>query len=454
MPPELGTLFDQRRVRSLLFRLMNEIIVDRYLGKRVNRSLVLNLVKSAGSISRAGIAAQSGLSAATVSNLSSELIGEGLIHETGVVETARGRPPVMLSLKSRARFVVGVKVMPNSLVAVVTDLDAQVVAYEVSGHLAGDSAATSDTVSLDASAAQVVADVARLVGSVIAEAAVDRSHILGVGLGLAGIVDSNSGVCRYSPFFGWRDVNLAGPLASILGLDVFVENDVNSLTIAEQWFGHGVDHESFVVVTVGRGVGAGFVFNGRFYGGAKGGVGELGHITVMPGGPMCGCGKRGCLEMMASDGALIRAARDAIADGQATVLADADSITLETLVAAASGGDVVARELLAESGRWLGVGLAMIVNLLNPELIVVAGEGVAAGSWRLEPMKEALALHRFDSLGLGTRLVVESAGDVTWARGAACVVLSEFFKSPLQRGRPVAVPGDVANAAPATGGTA
>lgn len=433
---------------------MNEITVDRYLGKRVNRSLVLNLVKSAGPVSRAEIAARSGLSAATVSNLSSELIDEGLIHETGVVETARGRPPVMLSLNSRARFVVGVKVMPDSLVAVVTDLDARVVAHQVSGHVAGDAQLRGAAASPDASSSQVVADVARLVESVVAEAGVDRSDVLGVGLGLAGIVDSNSGVCRYSPFFGWRDVNLAGPLASMLGLDVYLENDVNSLTIAEQWFGHGVDHENFVVVTVGRGVGAGFVFNGRFYGGHEGGVGELGHITVMPDGPRCGCGKRGCLEMMASDGALIRGARDAIADGQPTVLTEAASITLTTLVAAASQGDDLARALLADSGRWLGVGLAMIVNLLNPELIVVAGEGVAAGSWRLDPMKEALARHRFDSLGAGTRLVVESAGDVTWARGAACVVLSEFFRSPLHRSRPVAVSGDVADAAPPTGKSA
>ena len=343
----------------------------------------------------------------------------------------------MLSLNSNARFVVGVKVMPDSLVAVVTDLDAEVVAQRVFKDL-GEQVHRSGT--LDTTPTAIVEKVAMLVEEVIRDAGINRSDLLGVGLGLAGVIDSNAGVCRYSPFFGWRDVNLAAPLTSALGLDVYLENDVNSLTIAEQWFGHGRGYEHFVVVTVGRGIGVGFVLNGRFYAGHQGGVGELGHVTVVPDGPKCGCGRRGCLEMMASDRALIQAARDAIADGKPTVLTDSDDITVKMLVAAAEQGDDLACSLIAESGRWLGVGLAMIVNLLNPELIIVAGEGVEAGDLRFDSMREALSEGQFDSLGTDTKLVVESSGDMMWARGAACVVLSEFFRSPLHRGRPSAIP--------------
>ena len=412
---------------------MNEIKVSRLLGKRVNRSLVLNLIKG-GPISRAEIASQSGLSAATVSNLTAELIEEGLVLELGVVESARGRPPAMLSLNSRAGFVVGVKVMPDSLVAVVTDLEADVVAQRSVSFSAGTGAAAADV-----TVSHVVAEVAQLVEDVVAGAEVNRSQLLGVGLGLAGVVDSDGGVCRYSPFFGWRDVNLVTPLAATLDLDVYLENDVNSLTIAEQWFGHGRGVEHFVVVTVGRGVGVGFVLNGQFYGGSEGGVGELGHITVAADGPPCSCGRRGCLEAMASDPALIEAAERAVAAGDIPQVAQAKAIDVEALVAAAEDGDELAQSLLGESGRWLGAGLALIVNLLNPELIIVAGEGVDAGEWRLDPMRQALSERLFDPLGVNTDLVVESAGDVTWARGAACVVLSEFFKSPLERGRPVSL---------------
>lgn len=419
---------------------MNELKASRQLGRQINRNLVLNLIK-AGPTSRAGIVEQSGLSAATVSNLTVELLNEGLIREIGVVETSRGRPPVLLRLNSQARYVVGVKVMPSALVAVVTDLDANVVGEQSRASWEGpDGAGTAGSTTPDA----FIDALARLVDDVVKQAGVDRTDLLGVGIGLAGIIDGSAGVCRYSPFFGWRDLELVSPLEQRLGLTVRLANDVDSLTIAEQWFGHGQGRDHFVVVTVGRGIGAGFVFNGRFYGGQVGGVGELAHIAVAPDGPPCACGKRGCLEALASDPALMEAARVAIDESRATTLSSADDVTLEALVAAADAGDELSQELLAESGRWLGTGMALLVNLLNPPLIILAGEGVAAGEWRLGPMRSALHDNRFDTLGGDTELVIESAGDVAWARGAACVVLSEFFKSPLHRDGPASLQREVA----------
>lgn len=411
---------------------MNEIRSSRQLGKLINRKLVLNAIK-AGPTSRAEIAEETGLSPATVSNLTVELIDEGLVHETGVIETSRGRPPVLLRINSRARYVVGVKVMPAALVAVVTDLDANVVLDRTLDGF-GESGSPAD--GAHPSAAVVVERLAQLVDDIVEGAGIRRADLLGVGVGLAGIIDSNAGICRYSPFFGWRDADLAGPLEARLGLDVHLANDVDSLTIAEQWFGHGRGTDHFAVVTVGRGIGAGFVFNGRFYGGHAGGIGELAHVTVAPDGPACACGKSGCLEALASDVALADAARAAVASGTHTTLSTAATITLKTIVAAAEQGDAVARDLLAASGRWLGLGIGTLVNLFNPQLLIVAGEGVEAGHWRLDPMRRALHEARFESLGDDMRLVVELAGDITWARGAACVVLGEFFKSPLHQARP------------------
>ena len=408
----------------LFFHTVNERKLSRALGKQVNRSLILNLIKD-GPVARSAIAERSGLSPASVSNLTAELIDEGWVLESGVLEGARGRPPTMLELNSHAGHVVGVKVMPDALVGVVTDLEAAVVAQRAVGFADAS----------DAGVDEIVDRIAALVTQVAEDAEVARDDLLGVGVGLAGIVDGYTGVCRYSPFFGWRDVNLAAPLAARLDLDVYLENDVNSLTIAEQWFGHGRGYDHFAVVTVGRGVGVGFVLNGRFYGGGDGGVGELGHVTVHPQGPACTCGRRGCLEAMTSDRALVGAARRAVDAGETTSL-DPNTLDVASIVSAADDGDPLARRLLADSGRWLGTGLAMVVNLLNPQLVIVAGEGVDAGRWRLDPMREAFDEGLFDTVGSGTRLVIESAGDVTWARGAACVVLSEFFKSPLHRVRP------------------
>lgn len=403
---------------------MNELSASRELGKRINRQLVLNLIK-AGPTSRAEIAQETGLSPATVSNLTGELLGEGLVRESGVVGAQRGRPRVSLELNSRARCVVGVKVMPGELAAVVTDLDATVVATR-----------TLATPERDDSPEAFIDRLVRVIDAIVDDADIERDDVLGVGIGLAGIIDATAGIARYSPFLGWRDLDLVTPLRERLGLDVQLANDVDSLTIAEQWFGHGLGVSDFVVVTIGRGIGAGFVLNGRFYGGRRGGVGELAHVPVAPAGPECTCGKRGCLEALASDPAVVEAATTAVRNGRDTSLHDiADSLQLSDIVDAADAGDAYARELLAESGRWLGVGVATLINLLDPQRVIVAGEGVEAGAWRLGPMRAAIEELRFDTVGAETEIIVESAGDITWARGAACVVLGEFFKSPLHRDR-------------------
>lgn len=391
--------------------------------KRVNRNLVLNLVKSAGPISRKEIADRSGLSPATITNLTAELIAEDLVHEIGSGEAPRGRPPVLLRLNTRAGFVAGVKVMRGSLAVVITDLDAEVIHYQTAPLAETGTGATM-------TAAEVLEAVVAMVEAAIAASGVDRSDVLGLGLGLAGLIDGRAGVCRYSPFFGWRDVDLVGPLHQALDLDVFVENDVNALTIAEQWFGHGNQRSHFAVATVGSGIGVGLVVNGQFYRGRGGSAGELGHTTVAADGPPCTCGKRGCLEALASDPAVVRQVVEAIEAGEQSMV-EPDGATIEAIAAAADRGDALARRVLAESGRWLGIGLATMANVLAPELIIVGGEGVAAGQWRLDPMRQAFADHAFDRVAQQTELIIEPAGDETWARGAACVVLGELYKSPL-----------------------
>lgn len=422
---------------------MNQTHANRTWVKRVNRNLVLNLIKGAGPISRKEIADRSGLSPATVTNLTAELIAKGLVHEMGVGKATRGRRPVLLRLNSRAGFVVGVKVMRELLAAVVTDLDAEVIEYQTRSLVRSTSVgegSSDDKESHVTHPDAVLREVGEIVDSVLTASGVDRSQVLGVGLGLAGLVDGQAGVCRYSPVFGWRDVNLAEPLERLIGLDVILENDVNALTIAEQWFGHGYGHDHFCVVTVGSGVGVGLVVNGQFYRGVGGGAGELGHVTVSADGPSCACGKRGCLEVMASDRAITKKARALVETGHDSLLSRYEPLTVEAVARAADLGDALARDLLADAGKWLGIGVATVVNLLNPGLVIVGGEGVKAGEWRLSPMREAFREHVFDGLADETELVIEPAGDETWARGAACVVLGELFKSPLHRGHRVAFP--------------
>ncbi|HUS17420.1 MAG TPA: ROK family transcriptional regulator [Chloroflexia bacterium] len=390
---------------------------NRDLIKQINRSIILNLVRSRGPVSRTDIARLSGLSLATVSGITGELVEQGFAHETGEGESTGGRPPVLLMLNGRAGFVVGLKLTEESIISVLTDLDANVL----------QSSTTPVTAPQDVEA--TLATIKAVIEATLVQSGADRAKVMGIGIGMAGLVDSAAGVCRYSPFFHWRDVALAHPIEQHFRLPVFIENDVNALTIAEQWFGaaHGIDH--FLVVTVGRGIGLGIVTNGRFYRGASGGAGEFGHITLDENGPRCDCGKRGCLEAIASDPAVVRMVADSAAAGGRPP----GQWTFAEVVAAGQRGDPAALAGLQRSGAAIGLGMAHLVNIFNPQMIVLAGEGLRAGDARLAPMRDVMQHHVFNGLAQDVQLIIEPAGDETWARGAACVVLGELFKHPIHR---------------------
>jgi N-acetylglucosamine repressor len=408
---------------------------DRQLMVDMNRNLVLNVLRT-GAVSRAEVVRATGLSPATVSTIVTELIANRLVVETGQGKSTGGRPPQVLKLNDTSNYVVGLKLMSHAISVVITDLNAEVVHAEVAelpaelaAHAPRKTAPAPETGTGSAPKTGVPVDqVLRAVGAAVRDAVghagIGAGSVVGVGAGLGGLVDGESGLCRYSPAFGWYDVQVAAPLAEDLGLPVLVDNDVNTLTIAEQWFGrgHGVDH--FLVVTVGEGIGAGIVINGKLYQGADGGAGELGHLPVAGCDVLCSCGSRGCLEAVASDGAIVRQARMSGATGVETIT----DVRL-----AAEQGDQACVVALQEAGTTLGLGIAGIVNVLNPRLVILGGEGIAAGPLRFDAMAAALRAHVFGGLVHDVRLIAEPIDDVTWARGAACVVLGELFAAPVHR---------------------
>jgi N-acetylglucosamine repressor len=402
---------------------------DRALMKQTNQYLVLQLIQGRGPISRKDIAQLSGLSPASVTGITGELIERGLVREVGEVEVdgRAGRRAVLLRLNPEAGFVVGVKLAVRAISCVLTDLDANVL-YAMETPLEGDGQARQAGELLPPD--EMIQATIEAVESLLAVAQVDRTRLLGIGVGVNGIVDSEAGISRTAPHFGWRDVPLAAPLAAHFGIPVLLENDARTLTIAEQWFGagRGVDH--FVTVVVGYGIGAGVVTNGQIYRGALSGAGEFGHIVLQVDGPPCSCGKQGCLEALAGEPAILRQVGQALAAGVPSALAGADSLSLEVVARAADAGDVLARRVLSNAGRWLGVGMASLISILNPQLLIINGEAVCAGRWYFEPMEVALRAHAFDGLADSLRILTEPGGNEMWARGAACVVLSALFTSP------------------------
>lgn len=389
---------------------------NRDLMRALNRSTVLNAIKTHGPIARAEVARRIGLSPATVTGITADLIQEDLVFEKDTGDSSGGRRPILLAINPRGGCVIGIKLTETQLIGALTDLEANVIAMHIRPLASRSQAKTLDSL-------------VQLVASLLKSSGFPKSRLLGVGLGLAGIVDAEKGVLRQSPYLGWRDLPLRQLLRARVRVPVYVDNDVNTLTLAEKWFGAGQGLEHFLTVTVGRGVGLGIVVNGQFYRGASGGAGEFGHMVMDPEGPVCACGKRGCLEAFVGDPGLLYMAAQAARRGD---LAEAPASVLE-LVALAESGNLTARAILARAGEILGRGLANLINVFDPQRIIVGGEGVRLGEWLFGPMRAAITQHVMPGLAQDAEIRIEPWGDDAWARGAASLVLRELFEPPVRK---------------------
>ncbi|MFL5758749.1 MAG: ROK family protein [Thermomicrobiales bacterium] len=385
---------------------------NRDLMRRMNETLVLGITYDFGPISRSDIAETSGLSLATISSITGALIEEGIVIEQSPGESTGGRRPILLAIDRAAGLIVGAKLTQEHIVVAMTDLGGDVVEQRAM------------PLGSDLQPESVISALGALVDG-LRSAYADR-RFLGLGIGMAGIIDRAEGICRYSPFLHWRDVPIRQMLESRIGMPVIVENDVNALTLAERWFGAGAGLLNFLVVTLGAGVGMGMLLNGELYRGGHDGAGEFGHSTVIENGPLCNCGKRGCVEAFVSEPALQRAAVETFGR----------DIGLEEAIALARAGDDRAMELFRSSGHVLGLALSSVINVLNPTLVIVGGEGTLFLDLLLPSLKEALAAHCFADLFNDIDLVVEPWGDDAWARGAAVLMLDDFFHPPDHGNQP------------------
>jgi N-acetylglucosamine repressor len=393
---------------------------NRDLIRAINRSIILNSVKTMGPVARAEVARQTGLSPATVTAITADLIAEELIFEKQTGDSSGGRRPILLAINPGGRYVVGIKLMEDRAVGALTDLEATIITRQVVAL----PALPTDTGAAAHEPEAILMALAGMVDGLLAQAAVPRARLLGVGLGMAGIVDSERGVLRQSPYMGWTDLPVRDLLQAKVNVPVYIDNDVNTLTLAEKWFGMGQDVDDFLTITVGRGIGMGIVVNRQFYRGGHGGAGEFGHTVVDPDGPLCDCGKRGCLEAMVGDPGLVRMANAALERPVASV---------DELLALAEGGDEPARAVFGRAGAILGRAVANLVNIFDPQRIIISGEGARVGKWLFDPMCAAVDQHTMPALRQDVLISVEPWGDDAWARGAASLVLRELFESPVHR---------------------
>lgn len=398
---------------------------DRNSMKQMNQRLVLQLIQGNGPISRRDIARHTGLSAASISGITNKLIASGLVYEMGEAEELgrAGRRAVLLRLNPNAGLVIGVKLGVYSITCVITDLDANVL--HSTEYLFGSSNKSTAPYNPDITI-QTTIDA---IDSLLSETDIDPTHLLGIGIGINGIVDPDTGVSLLAPHFGWHDVPISEPLSKRFGIPIFLENDARALTIAEQWFGAGREANHFAAAVIGYGIGAGIVTNKQIYRGSSGGAGEFGHIILQKDGPLCSCGNRGCLESLASIPAIIRNINNSLASGESSMLSGKERLTIDMIAMAAKAGDALTIRVLEAAGTWLGLGIASLVNMFNPEILVVHGEAITLGTSYFNAMESVMHKYTFNGLGDSLQIIYQNGGNEIWARGAACVVLGSLFTS-------------------------
>lgn len=370
-------------------------------GLDVTRTAVLALIGAQGMLSRADLARQLDVSPALVTQLAKQLIADGLVEERDIAPSQGGRPARLLGLTASAGNAVGVKVAADHIALVEVQIDGSVV--------------RSATEPYDAYAPEALGWLSHVVGAFIAGSS---RPLLGIGVGLPGNVDVPSKGMVDSSQLRWQQYPVGQTLRRDHALPVLVENNVNALTMAERLYGRGRGHDSFLVVTVGTGIGGGLVADGTVLRGASGAAGQIGHVPAVEGGPACHCGNSGCLEALIGEQALVAEAR------RRGVLSPQG--TIDGLRVRADDGDAAAREVFHRAGALLGRVLAGVVNVLDPAIVVVLGEGVAA--WRhwapgFEPAFRSGLLPQLRGVGVS----IESWQDDRWAQGAASLVLATPF---------------------------
>ena len=398
---------------------------NREITKAINQFNILNTIRKSGLISRIEIAQLTGQSRAAVTNVTANLIREGMILEKQTEpSSSRGRRRVMLALNPSAAYVVGVKLSAFQLSFAVTNMKADVIS------------SLTVPVRIQKRSAEFVADLMEEgIRHCVAKAKLGMKIISGIGLGIPGFVDSRKGITYWSPLYRQSNAYLKDMIQDRFKIPTYIENDANTVTLAEQWFGEGMGVDNFLVVTVEHGVGMGIVVNGQIYRGERGIGAEFGHLVIRPGGEPCRCGKRGCIESYVADYKVLEAGIKAARNGL-WKYDNISSLTIEDLTDIAAKGEPVLKEIFKHSGEILGLGISGLIQVFNPKKIIIAGEGVRAGSLLFEPMHKVIEANTSKELLESLEIVIQKWQDTDWARGAASLVLQELYKSPFNSLRP------------------
>lgn len=391
------------------------------------KNALLQLIRQHQQLSRYDLVNLTRLSNSTVWSLVTELMEEGLVVESGIGDSKGGRPPLLLEINPAAGYIVGMDFDGNRVRTVVVNFKAEVI-YASRRGLNGLEGRN-----------EILKELVNCVNEAVAKSAIKLESIMGIGIAAPGLINVETGCCRYYPNLpDWRDVPLKDVFEFEFGIPVYIENNSQATALGERIFGAGQKAKDLICIVSRTGIGAGIIINGQPYYGVNFTAGELGHITIDRNGQRCRCGKRGCLETLAATPAILkRAAKILEAQESASLLGNKihsapDALELEMIWEAAAAGDPVARAVVLETGEYLGEGIVNVINLLNPEMIILAGDLLGGGALLLDSVKKTAKELALDASLQNVTIVYAQLKENAGAIGAATVVLQQKFNSFLE----------------------
>lgn len=378
------------------------------LMKSVNKSIILNKIRTSEPISRAQIAKETSLTPPTVSSIVKELIEQDLVRESTLGHSSGGRKPTMLHINAGAFYVIGIDAGPERVEGILSDLTGKVI------HR------TSNLLKKQLTSEQFLSSLKEIINKILGISNINEEKIIGIGIAMHGVVDVETGTSLVAPILKLRNIPIKEVLEKEFNLTVKVENDARAMALGESWFGGHDDVDSMVAVNIGRGVGAGVVMNGKLYHGAQGIAGELGHMTIDMNGEVCECGNRGCLQTLVSGEAIVERASKQI-EGTPKKSKGEDIFKL------AEQGDEHCIGLLQETGKILGIGITNLIHLVNPGKIVLGGGVMKSEKFLMPVLLETIHQRALTEDARETEILVTRLGDDATLLGAVSLLLTELF---------------------------
>lgn len=378
---------------------------DQYLVKEINLSIVLDTILRRQPISRANISTMTGLNKGTVSSLVQELIERKLVFETGTGSSSGGRKPVLLQFADHAGFAIGVDLGVNYIHAVLTNLTGKIEQEFTINHY-------------NESEQSVLQHLKDGIQTLIDAAPPSAYGIIGIGLGIPGIVNS-SGEILFAPNLGWHNMDLASLLRDHFQIPVYVDNEANAGAIGELQYGAGQGTANLVFISAGIGIGSGIILHNEIYKGNTGLSGEIGHLTIEATGKPCRCGNRGCWELYASEQALVSLVSESNPK---------ENLSLEDIVQLAKQENAMILQSLTQVGRYLGIGIAGILNIFNPRKVIIGNRLTKVSEWLLPPLLKEVRTRSLPHHLESVEIQFSNPGFQSTAMGSAHMAISSFLK--------------------------